>query len=255
VAVTVQRWRICKYDRSARDNAGRHLRDEWIGAAQIGEAFAGKILTRDEYLRVEQLYVAAVVHLWKASGSPSLQIQALEPSSSGFGLPPQLDDLRDVGFKEWSPINGEALPPTFLESMVRWCLRELGWCQLHAYEFYVHWGYDYYVYVGTRDGADAARKAIESTGLFVEPCESPYTAVPIRGFLVLGIPIDADVVDHQVALTELDAATVAELWPPVPALVGYRRRAIDPALAARILRYSDVTFDFDRFTYTLEIAG
>ena len=249
----MQCWRISKYDPRFRDKSGRYLRDEWIGAAQIGKAFAGEILTRDEYLRVERLYVAAVLHLWKASGAPSLQIQALEQSPSGFGMPPQSDDLLDVGFGGWRPVNGEAVLPAFLEAMVRWCLRELGWCQLCADEFYVHWGYDYCVYVGTGDATSAAREEIASTGLFVEPCESPHTATPVRGFLVLGTRIDADIVDHQVALAGLDVAAIADLWPPVPALVGYRHRAIDPALAARIRRYSDLTFDFDRFTYTLEI--
>jgi hypothetical protein len=51
----------------------------------------------------------------------------------------------------------------------------------------------------------------------------------------------------------VDAAAIAELWPAVPALVGYRHRTIEPAMAVRIRRYSDLTFDFDRFTYTLEI--
>src|SRR5438128_1182732 len=80
----VEYWRISKYDPQFRDQSGRYLRDEWIGAAQIGKAFGGETLTTDEYLRVERLYVAAVLHLWKASGAPSLQIQALQPSPAAF---------------------------------------------------------------------------------------------------------------------------------------------------------------------------
>ncbi len=248
-------WRITKYDPRFRDKSGRYLRDEWTGAAQIGEAYAGKILTSDEYLRVESLYVAAVLHLWKAAGAPSLQIQALELSTSGFGLPPQSDDLLDVGFGDWRPVNGEVVPPAVFETLVRWCLRELGWCQLGADEFYVHWSYDFYVYVETGDATSADREAIASTGLFVEPCKPFYTAAPIRGFRILGSRIDSESVHYEADLPELDAAAIADLWPPVTALVGYRHRAIDPVLAARIRRYSDLTFDFDRFTYTLEIDG
>src|SRR5262245_16714484 len=136
-------WRVTKYDPRYRDRTGRYLRDEWIGAAQIGEEFVDGVLTQEEYVRVEGLYAAAVVRLWTASGEPALQIQALEPQS-GFGLPPQTDDLHDVGFGDWRPVNGERVHGAGLEALVRWCLRDLGWCRLVSDGFCVEFGYDFY---------------------------------------------------------------------------------------------------------------
>src|SRR5215510_7191053 len=99
-------WRVTKYDPRYRDKSGAYLRDEWIGAAQIGEAFVDGVLTQEEYLRVEGLHAEAAVRLWKASGEPPLQIQALELSTP-FGLAPTTDSLDDVGFGDWRPVNGE----------------------------------------------------------------------------------------------------------------------------------------------------
>src|SRR5215831_19313867 len=99
-------WRVTKYDPRYRDKSGRYLRDEWIGASQIGSEFVDGVLSEGEYLRVEGLYAAAVVQFWRASGEPPLQIQALEVSSP-FGLPPQTDELSDVGFGDWRPVNGK----------------------------------------------------------------------------------------------------------------------------------------------------
>src|SRR5215471_12313219 len=143
-------WRVTKYDPRYRDKSGLYLRDEWIGASQIGSEFVDGVLSQEEYLRVEGLYAAAVVQFWMASGEPPLQIQALECSSS-FGLPPQTDELGDVGFGDWRPVNGECVPAARLEALVRWCLRNLGWCRLVGNGFSVDFGYDFYMHIGTAE--------------------------------------------------------------------------------------------------------
>lgn len=161
-------WRISKYDPRFRDGSGRYLRDEWIGAGQIGQVCGGTLLTEEEYLRVESLYVAAVLLCWKASGAPALEIRALE-TSAPFGLPAQQASLADVGFGAWRPRDGELVATSnVLTAMVRWCLRELGWCELAADGFELAFGYDFYVSVGSVDLSAAAREAVTASGLFIE---------------------------------------------------------------------------------------
>jgi hypothetical protein len=243
-------WRVTKYDPRFRDEAGCYLRDEWIGAAQIGTEFADGVLTREEYLRVESLYVAALSRMWNTCGSPALQIQGLEVGAP-FGLPPKDDSLDDVGFDDWRPVNGDYVPAARVDAMARWCLRDFGWCQLVADRFYVHFGYDYYMYLGGEEFADDARQQIAADGLFVEMCESPYQCGAPTAFGIQAVRIGEQVVDHEVALSDLPPVAMADLWPEVPALAGYRTRKIDADLAARIRRYADVTFDFGCFTYDL----
>jgi len=246
-------WLVTKYDPQYRDASRRYLRDEWIGPAQIGEAFVDGVLTQEEYVRVEGLYAAAVVRLWTASGEPALQIQGLE-LASGFGLPPQTDDLDDVGFGDWLPVNGERAPAARLEALVRWCLRDLGWCRLVSDEFCVHFGYDFYMQIGTAKAVDDARQEVTSSGLFVEPSDCQSSTAPTNCLSVQVCRINEGVVDHELELEGLDAEAMAELWPEIPELVGYDSRVIDAKVAALVVRYADVSFDFARFTYSLVIG-
>jgi hypothetical protein len=65
-------WRVTKYDPRHRDSQGRYKRDEWIGPAQIGQTFPDGALTEAEYLRVENLYIAAALAFLR-TGSPSME--------------------------------------------------------------------------------------------------------------------------------------------------------------------------------------
>jgi len=58
---------------------------------------------------------------------------------------------------------------------MRMCLREAIWCKLEAEgRFYIHFGWDYYMYIGSdKSSADAIQLAT-SDGLFVEDFISPY---------------------------------------------------------------------------------
>jgi hypothetical protein len=229
------------------------MRDEWTGAGQIGEAFVDGVLTESEYRRVEGLYASALRLLWMESGQPTLQIQALE-TSVHFGLPAQLPTLDDVGFGGWRPENGEFIPGAqLLEAVVRWCLREFGWCQLVAPGFYLTFGYDFYMYVGTTDFVDSARRAITSSGLFAERCDPHGPKGPPKDFRILAARVGERVVDHDHELTGLSAQAIADIWPEITALVGYDSRPIDGPMAERINRYVRFDFDFERFTYSLDV--
>jgi len=253
ILIVMHHFRITKYDPQFRDEQGGYLRDEWIGASQIGEAFVDGVLTESEYRRVEGLYASAACLLWMESGQPPLQIQGLE-TSAPFGLPPQLDTLYDVGFAGWRPVNGEFIPGAqLLEAVVRWCLRSFGWCQLVAPGFYVNFGYDFYMYVGTTDSVDSARRAITSSGLFVELCAPHGPKGTPKEFRILAARVGERVVDHDHELTGLSTQAIADIWPEITALVGYNSRPIDGPMAERINRYARFDFDFERFTYSLDV--
>jgi hypothetical protein len=60
-----------------------------------------------------------------------------------------------------------------MDWVVRLALREALWCRLEgACNFYVHFGYDYYMYVGSENvDAPPARLPL---GIYAEPMDSPY---------------------------------------------------------------------------------
>jgi hypothetical protein len=59
---------------------------------------------------------------------------------------------------------------------VRQMLREEGWCRLIDDDrFYIHVGWDYYLYVGTSRLCERSVRLAEARGLFVDPdFPSPY---------------------------------------------------------------------------------
>jgi small subunit ribosomal protein S1 len=62
---------------------------------------------------------------------------------------------------------GQELDAAEAVEAVRQMLREEGWCRLcDGDRFYVHVGYDYYLYVGTSGPCDNSVRLTEARGLF-----------------------------------------------------------------------------------------
>jgi hypothetical protein len=74
------------------------------------------------------------------------------------------------------PAEGALLTPAKLAIAFRAVLREEWWCRFESSTGFVHFGYDYYMYVGVSRRSAVAEDAALSRGLFVEPFTSPYHA-------------------------------------------------------------------------------
>ena len=62
-----------------------------------------------------------------------------------------------------------------IESVSRLVLREIIWCRLGAEsDFYIHFGWDYYMYIGAQKTSEKLLRAIGQLGLFIEEMASPY---------------------------------------------------------------------------------
>lgn len=162
-------YRITKYDPSLRDETGAYRGDDWTSVSDIGKEFAGELLTVERYLQIEDGYVAAIRAATGASASDAFSVRGLENTGElePESLPPdgQLQVVaRDV--REGDPVLGDRL-----SAVVRANLREQLWCRLeHADGRFVHFGQDFYVYVGTRERITS--EAMPS-GIFAELCDSP----------------------------------------------------------------------------------
>lgn len=156
------RYRITKYDpRFYGGPGGAYTRDEWTSISDIGKTFDGLELTREEYERVEGLYLEAVRTGLEAAGVERLRVCGLE----------------DHGEAPGSLTEGQWLAVPEAAEVCRALLREAGfWCRLEDGDrAYVHVGYDYYLYLGTPVDVGAALAPLEEAGLFVEAgFSSPY---------------------------------------------------------------------------------
>lgn len=149
-------YRITKYDPAGRLGGKRHT--QWTAFSDIGRRFDGALLTRAAYEAAEAAYIAVALSFLREAGVTSLSVRGLE---CGEGAP--------CAYAEGDVLAAGETPP-----LMAAILREACWCRLEAPRGFVHFGWDFYMYVGVASACpDAARQAVQA-GLFVEEMPSPH---------------------------------------------------------------------------------
>ncbi len=165
-------WRITKYDPSLRNSHGHYLIDEWTSFSDIGKTYGGKTLTYEKDLLVESAYSYSALCFLNDAEIPSLQVSELENNRLSRV---KAEELRDIDFDPRSLEVGLVVNERDLEDVVRLNLREIIWCKLIETEnFYLHFGWDYYIYIGSISPSLPAISYARRNGLFVEEMISPY---------------------------------------------------------------------------------
>jgi hypothetical protein len=151
-------YRVTKYDPAFRDSSGVYTKKDWTSFGDVGSSHEGGVLSLEEYLRVESAYIDIAREFIGEDGCPTLKaIDVENHSASAFAL------------NEGSLISGSDLP-----AVCRSILRGEFWCRLEAGKRFVHFGYDYYMYVGVESECLGSIAAATARGLFVERFDSPY---------------------------------------------------------------------------------
>lgn len=165
-------WRLSKYDPALRDHAGNFLGNDWTSFSDIGKSFDGKVLDVATYLEVENAYVESIVSFFDAVRIEDLYLEQFERCSDWELM--ALD--RRIGLPEDLPafVIGKSLKGSDWECFIRLALREVIWGQLHnaKADAYLHFGYDFYVYLGAR--GESILQWNPSRGIFAEAMHSPY---------------------------------------------------------------------------------
>ncbi|MEU3622497.1 RNA-binding protein [Amycolatopsis coloradensis] len=159
-------YRITKYDPADRDDRGTYRGTEDVAS---------------DHGPVEAAYLDAVTAFAEDTGVTLMSIR--DPEISGFvhfGLEPPVDghglhglfpsDL--TGYHDGAQITLDVG-----RELVRAMLRDNGaWCRLEAEDrFFVHVGYDQYMFIGSDQPCEHAIALTTASGLFVEPLDgSPY---------------------------------------------------------------------------------
>ena len=160
-------YRVTKYDPRSRNDVGHFTGDEWTSVSDIGRLIGASMLTAVEYLRVENLYVQSVQSQMSAFGIDTFRVSGLEVRSVAWGKE-IVDDVCEVcrGLQEDDLVSGKQL-----EDIIRGCLRSYIWCRLSDARAYIHFGYDYYMYIGLPGPIIDSKLP---AGIFAEECASPY---------------------------------------------------------------------------------
>lgn len=166
-------WRVTKYNPRLRDEHGHYtLVEDWTSPYEIGNSFDGKELTLEDYLRIEEAYIDSAISFMEESGIQSVRVLGLEGSITEEDRASFLyeSEFEGVVLKEDSLVDLGAL-----RLIMKMVLRDFIWCQLYDGDrFFIHFGTDYYMYVGSHVNCPAAIEWSATHGLFVESEPSPY---------------------------------------------------------------------------------
>jgi hypothetical protein len=152
-------YRVTKYDPALRDHSGAYTGDDWSMFAEIGGTFGGVRLTLAAYLDIEARHLVALASFFEESRTATVTAEGVENAMGTFRVS-----------------EGAELAPVDAIEAVRQMLRDEGWCRLvNGDRFYIHVGWDYYLYVGTETRCDQSVAFAAESGLFVdEDFPSPY---------------------------------------------------------------------------------
>lgn len=143
-------WRVTKYNPDYRDEKGNYQKtNEWTSYSDIG-----KTVTKEEYETVANAYVNSVISLMNKLEVKHLRVTNLEGESP---------------LKE-----GQIIYISDLNTVIQAVLRDEYWCKLESNDIFVHFGFDFYMYLGSNDDSSEALHEIKLSGLYVELYESPY---------------------------------------------------------------------------------
>jgi hypothetical protein len=159
-------WRVTKYNPKNRDKDGIYLKNEWIRYNDLGKNFEGKKLTFSEYFNIESKYIQAILVFMECLNIDSLKVTCL---------------IYHARYKDQAIIDGKKIinnmnyDSEMIAFIVQSILRNKFGCKLeYDDKMYVHFGWDYYMFVGSAKACTSTIKKIEAMGLFVEKFRSPY---------------------------------------------------------------------------------
>lgn len=168
-------YRTTKYNPIFRNHLGVYQKNEWTSYSDIGNVYDNIILIPEDYLKIENAYIEAISLVMKFLNIKLLNIKNLEKSNN----PPQKTDyfydLKILNTYNMIKNNMHIDNETVL-TIARLCLRENLWCKIESDEMCIHFGWDYYMYIGTKNKITSALlKKFKSLELYIEEIEkSPY---------------------------------------------------------------------------------
>ncbi|MFD1177721.1 hypothetical protein ACFQ3W_15625 [Paenibacillus puldeungensis] len=165
-------WRITKYDPAYRDHKGNFEKEEWTSFSDIGKVFGGSQFAISDYLSIESKYISAVTILMKCMNASSLEISNVEKFENSIVQNQYV--ARNMVEMFTTIKNGDNIDVTNIPDLCKLILRDHLWGKLSTSSMFVHFGYDYYMYIGLQKECQLGLNEIRESGLFVEAFTSPY---------------------------------------------------------------------------------
>lgn len=147
-------WRVTKYNLKYRDENGAYLRDEWTIFREVGKIFDGKKVTISDYLVVEDNYIEAILSFMDCLHIGELKLTSLNKANRPIENEIYSQEMIDVYGRIKNRYIASRSEVAIIACLI---LRHNIWCRLKSDDMYVHFGWDYYMYIGTKNECKRAR--------------------------------------------------------------------------------------------------
>ncbi|KRE49915.1 DUF7683 domain-containing protein [Paenibacillus sp. Soil522] len=166
-------WRITKYNPLFRNNKGHYLLDEWTCPSEIGKIINGDSFTLEDYLLIEHAYVETIIEFLNEKRQYSLRL--IQTSNRSISHEDKTSILYDNEFGMINIKEDLIVNINEIRIICKMILRNFADCQLFSKDnFFVHFGWDYYMYIGSSQKSLTAIEFAKKNGLYVEEFISPY---------------------------------------------------------------------------------
>lgn len=149
--------RISKYNPIYRNGEGKYDIEDWTSISDVGKVYDGNVFKMKDYELVEERYISCILDILNECNIQELYLTEYE--------------CYDVTLS-W--INRQRIPINQIPDFSKDCLRERCWGKLSNSNIFIHFGYDYYMYIGCNLSIDTIRIIAGNSQLFCELQQSPY---------------------------------------------------------------------------------
>ncbi len=262
-------FRVTKYDPAKRSRDGTYLdQQEWTCANEMGKSFDGQALTPD-YLNTEARYLRAVSRFFEASGLSHLRVTCLEARSKTISA---LEDIKrdqpylcEPGFTLADYREDQAVGAAEIPLLGKLNLRGILECKLEFDgKFFVHFGFDYYMYIGCQPDCMSAVSETGADNLYVEMFTSPHrrpdgfnapAKIQVSDKILDMVTIDNEsvpVVGSEIVLADAQLTELKRMFGMSEEHPFFGYFDIDEAVAARLNAAFGLILNIDRCSYTLD---
>lgn len=157
-------WRITKYNPAYRNEYGAYMKEEWISSFDIG-----KSVTLEDYLKIETAYVDTVMKFSEANQIDFvriLKVTHIDKNKNSILYDKDIEAL---------PLQDDCeVPASQVPLLAKMTLRDYIHCNFITEDFFVHFGDDYYMFIGSNSYHEEPLQFARAHNLFVEDMISPF---------------------------------------------------------------------------------
>lgn len=156
----------------------RYVRDEWTSISDIGKSFSGIVLSEQEYIRIEQSYLLALLDIIAKLGVAGATLNYLEIWEEDFSYLKDTsiseslqNETRSLHHNATKLRKNSCLSISDIIDLTKLGLRELAYFEISNKDlhFGVEVGYDFYMYVYSDLDILTLNEISRRHGLFVNP--------------------------------------------------------------------------------------